>query len=56
VQINIEDLRQHYASLSDEGLLEIDRDELTAVAQTCYDEELEQRNLTSPESTEEEAD
>jgi hypothetical protein len=39
------DLRRHYASLSDEALLDINRDELTAVAQGCYDEELANRHL-----------
>jgi len=56
VQINLEDLRHHYASLSDEGLLEIDRDELTEIARRCYDEEVEQRQLTAPDATQEEAD
>ena len=45
MQIDPEEFRQHYASLSDEGLLEIDRDELVDVARHCYDEELAQRGI-----------
>ena len=36
-------LRRHYASLSDEALLELDRSELVETAQKCYDEELIRR-------------
>jgi hypothetical protein len=43
--IDPEEFRRHYASLSDEGLLEIDRDELVEIAQQCYDEELAQRGI-----------
>ena len=43
MQINLEDLRRHYASLSDEALREIDRSELVELAQQCYDQELAQR-------------
>ncbi len=52
MQINLEDLRHHYASLSDDGLLEIDRSELTEIAQKCYDDECEQRQLTQPDAPE----
>jgi hypothetical protein len=38
-------LRRHYASLSDEALLDIDRKELVESAQKCYDDELVQRSL-----------
>ena len=41
-------LRQHYASLSDESLLELDRSELVDVAQQIFDEEIKQRGLDSP--------
>lgn len=52
MQIDPEEFRRHYASLSDEALLEIDRAELVDVAQHCYDEELAQRGIVSePEST-----
>ena len=40
-------LRQHYASLSDEALLEINREDLVETAQRCYDDELAQRQLAS---------
>lgn len=36
-------LREHYASLSDEALLAINRAELVEAAQRCYDEELAKR-------------
>ena len=38
-------LRRHYASLSDEALLAIDRRELVEAAQKCFDDELAQRKL-----------
>jgi hypothetical protein len=47
LQIDLESLQRHYASLSDEELLSLDRDELVEAAQTCYDQELAQRNLTA---------
>lgn len=43
MQLNIENLRRHYASLSDETLREIDRSELVEAARACYDHELAQR-------------
>lgn len=39
-------LREHYASLSDEALASIDRAELVASAQQCYDEEVRSRGNT----------
>ncbi len=45
MRIDVNDLRRHYESLSDEGLLEIDRGDLTDVARTCYDEEVRSRGL-----------
>jgi hypothetical protein len=47
VQLDPKDLRRHYSSLSDEALLDINRDDLTAVAQSCYDEEVASRQLVS---------
>jgi len=41
-------LRQHYASLSDDSLLEIDRGDLVEIEQRCYDDEVEKRQLLSP--------
>jgi hypothetical protein len=43
MKLNIEDLRRHYASLSDEALREIDRGELVEMARACYDYEMAQR-------------
>jgi hypothetical protein len=40
-------LREYYASLSDEALLEINREELVETAKKCYDDELGQRELDS---------
>jgi hypothetical protein len=45
--VDPEYLREHYASLSDEALLAIDRAELVKAAQECYDDELGQRGLAS---------
>jgi hypothetical protein len=43
LKLNIDDLRRHYASLSDEALRAIDRTELVEIARQCYDQELAQR-------------
>ena len=51
MQIDRQELSAHYASLSDEELLELDRAELTEVAQRFYDSELAKRHMT-PEDTE----
>ncbi|HTB16527.1 MAG TPA: hypothetical protein VK708_00365 [Bryobacteraceae bacterium] len=40
-------LRDHYASLSDEALLAIERDDLVDLAQRCYDDEVGRRKLAS---------
>src|SRR5690242_904664 len=47
MQIDAEDLRRYYASLPDEALFALDRTELSEMAQKCYDEELERRELVS---------
>jgi hypothetical protein len=49
MQIDTEHLRQRYASLSDDELIAIDRNELTEVAQYCYDREVERRGLSVQE-------
>ena len=54
MQIDLERLRQHYGSLSDDELLSLDREELTEAARKCYDEELARRDLAEPEVSEEE--
>jgi len=45
VQIDPENLRRHYSSLSDEELLALNRDDLIEMAQMCWDEEVERRGL-----------
>jgi hypothetical protein len=51
--IDAEYLRRHYESLSDEALLEIDRADLTGVAQPIFDQEIARRQLHQhPEWTE----
>lgn len=45
--VDPEYLRQHYASLSDEALLAVKREDLVETAQNCYDEELGRRKLAS---------
>jgi len=61
VRINLEDLRQHYASLTDDELLEIERLDLTDQARSCYDSELARRGMkpqsaAAPERGEESVD
>src|SRR4051812_47067817 len=51
MQIDPEDFKRHYALLSDDALLDVDRDELVDVARLCYDAELAERKLTRPDST-----
>jgi hypothetical protein len=46
MQPNLESLRHHYASLSDEALLDINRAELVEAARPLYDQEINQRNGT----------
>lgn len=53
MQLDPEYLTQHYASLSDEGLFEIDRADLVEAAQRCYDQEVAKRN---PRAREEDAE
>jgi hypothetical protein len=43
LKIDTDYLRQHYAELSDEALLDIDRSELVEAARGCYDEEVARR-------------
>lgn len=47
MQVDTEYLRQQYAALSDEALLEINRADLVEAARKCYDEELQRRQLSS---------
>jgi hypothetical protein len=56
LQVDLDDFQRRYAELSDEALLELDRDELVDLARDCYDAELTRRGLrrsaTSPPATE----
>jgi hypothetical protein len=45
--VDVEYLRQHYAALSDEALLAIDRAELVDSARKCFDEEFGRRELNT---------
>ena len=50
MQIDPEDFKRHYALLSDDALLEINRGELVDVARPYYDAELASRKLALPDS------
>jgi hypothetical protein len=52
VQVNPDDFKRHYALLSDDALLEIDRDELVDAARPYYDAELAERKLALPDAEE----
>ena len=52
MQIDPEDFKRHYALLSDDALLDIDRDELVDAARPYYDAELAERQLAPPETEE----
>lgn len=52
MQIDPEDFKRHYALLSDDALLEINRGELVDAARPYYDAELAQRKLAPPEAGE----
>jgi len=45
LKVDVGDFRRLYASLSDEALLEIKREDLIPVARECYNQELSQRGL-----------
>lgn len=47
MQIDLEDLRRHYESLTDDELLEIEPSDLTDQARGCYEWEMKRRKLTS---------
>jgi hypothetical protein len=49
--LDSEYLRQHYASLSDEALLEVDRADLVDTAQMIFDLEVRGRKLVLPQDT-----
>ena len=43
--VDAEYLRKHYAGLSDEALMAVDRGELAELARALYDEEIEHRGF-----------
>jgi hypothetical protein len=45
VAIDPEDLRKHYASLSDDEILQLEREDLTPMAQKIFDAEVRRRGL-----------
>ena len=54
MNVSLEDFRKHFELLSDEALLETNRDELVEAAQQCYDAEVARRGLKAPEAEPEE--
>jgi hypothetical protein len=50
MEISRDDLSKRYASLSDEELFDLDRNELTELARQCYDGERKRRHVTEAES------
>lgn len=54
MKVDLEDFRRQYANLNDEALLDIDREELTPLAQQVYDAEVSSRGLDRPEEDAEE--
>ena len=51
MEIDLAQLRRQYENLTDEALLEVERDELVDSARQCYDEELAKRRLRARRST-----
>ena len=51
MQIDLESLRRHYSSLSDEELLALNRDDLIEMAQKCWDKEVGRRGLDQPQES-----
>ena len=49
MKVTAEDVQRRYASLPDEELLLLNRDDLTELARPCYDAELRRRGLMEPE-------
>lgn len=54
MNVSLEDFRKHFELLSDEALLETNREELVEAAQQCYDAEMARRGLNAPEPEPEE--
>lgn len=49
MEVTAADFRKHFALLSDEALLEINRGDLVEIAQQCLDEEVARRQLNRAE-------
>lgn len=56
MSIDPEDLRKHYASLSDDELLMLEREDLTTTAQRVFDSEVRRRRLDIEKAADNEAD
>ncbi len=54
MKIDTDQLRRHFASLSDEALMAVNREDLVDAAQAIYDEEVAQRERTRPALSDEE--
>jgi hypothetical protein len=54
VEISRDDFRRHFDLLSDDALLEVNREDLVEAARSVYDEELERRGLNAPAEAEQE--
>jgi hypothetical protein len=50
MNVSLDDFRKHFELLSDDALLETNRDELVPTAQQCYDAEVARRGLKTPEA------
>lgn len=50
MNVTAQDFRQRFELLSDEALLEINKDELVEIARDCLDEEIARRGLNTPEA------
>jgi hypothetical protein len=48
VEVSLTDFRRHFEILSDEALLETNRDDLVETARGCFDEEVARRGLNAP--------
>jgi hypothetical protein len=46
--IDADQLRQRYESLSEDELIDLDRNLLTEIAQKCYDQEIKRRGISLP--------
>ncbi|MGA2600176.1 MAG: hypothetical protein ABSH09_24685 [Bryobacteraceae bacterium] len=51
-----DDFRRHFSSLSDDALLEINRDDFAEPAKLCYDEEIASRGLNAETASDETVD